>query len=379
MLFVIDSSLADALQDHSKPDDSVIDALSNIALARRQGKHLVFGDRRTLEICAESSWLSDRARRVYTHLHNNVPQMKTYADNLVRRVEVLAEDGILESSGEPERTVIRLSASYLSDFSVLDAAVLLCENQRDTAFYEQLAQVYLHWSKLGHLRLRHDPRGGGGQTTSDEYQSVRSATNRLCLCILDSDRRIPDGPLGGTPRAAQRVHASATQPLCELFILDARTVENLIPTIIYQETVWDDSNRMDGVLVLEHLESSKFADARRYLDIKGGLKLGEIMHAPANSAFRQYWEPVARALHSKAHSVDAQCWSTPKCSSTTDCSCILCRGLGESILEHVIHFLQSKSNQKKAEMVRGSLELEWQSIGELVVAWCCGSSRLIAV
>ena len=376
MLFVIDSSLADPLERDSRPNDAVIDAASNLALARREGKHLLFAERRTLRACAESQWLSERVRGVYRHLLDNLPQMKTYLDNLARRVEVFATDGIFECASQSGCTVIRVSASLLRDFSVLEKSIMLCENLTDTRFYRQLAETYCHWSRLGNPMLRYEPRLGGGQTTSETYESVRSSRSRLCLCIVDSDRTTPSGSLGSTAQAAEDVHTCGVQPLCELIVLNARAVENIIPTRMYQEAVWGDNNRMAGVLFLEDLESSDSAEARLYLDVKGGLRLGEILHAPEESAFRRYWEPVARRAQATARSVDTDCWADPKCNSRRQCRCVVAPGMGVSILEHVADFLDSKSTHKKAQLVDEPLREEWESIGEVIVAWCCGSSPL---
>jgi hypothetical protein len=379
MLFVIDSSLADPLRGPSRPSDALIDAVSNLALARREGKHVVFADRRTLTACVKSPWLSDRTRRVYDHLLNNLPQMKAYLDNLARRVEIVASDGVFELTTARQCRVIRVSASLLRDFSMFDASVLVCENLTDTRFYVHVAKACLHWWKLGNLILRYDPRGGGGQTTSDAYESVRSSRSRLCLCIVESDRTTPNDGLGRTALAAQEVDSSGVQPLCELVVLTARAVENIIPTRVYEEAVWGDTNRMAAVLVLERLELGQFAEARLHLDLKGGLRLGEILHAAHESAFRRYWEPVARGLQGAAHSVDRRCWSNPDCSVPDECHCIVAPGMGDTILEHVADFLDRKSNCKKAEMISGALKPEWERVGLIVVAWCCGASRLSAV
>lgn len=279
----------------------------------------------------------------------------------------------------PNCRVIRLSASYLADPSLIDKAVLLCENLTDTHLYMHPSEAYLHWSNIGHITLRYDPRLGGGQTTSNVYESIRCASNRLCLCIVESDRKTPNDDLGGTARAARAVHCRGNQPLCELLILEERAVENIIPTVMFQNALSSDNSRMLGVLFLENLESTAFAGARAYLDMKHGLKLGEIMHAPRNSHFVNYWMPVARALRGKAATVDPRCWATPRCDTSTDCCCALAPGLGESILEDVCEFLVCKSSAKKAEMVPNHLRPRWETIGQLVVAWCCGSLPMRAL
>jgi len=379
MLFFIDKSVADALVEDGKPEEHLVAAVHNLAQARRLGKHFVMADRETLATLGQSRWLHPRDRGVYVHLYNTLPQMGTYLNNLVRRVEVVAAEGVFESNGEQNRRVVKLSATHFDDFSIVDKAIFLCENLNEVRFYQQLTRAYLFWSGLGQVRICCDPRGGGGDTTADAYEAIRSPRNQLCLCIVDSDRTTPSDSIGNTALRVKRIDDADDQPLCELTILDVRETENLVSRTIYQETVWGDPNRMEGVLFLESLESSTYPHARRYLDMKRGLKLGEIVHAPPNSAFYKYWRPIVRDLQNEAHAICDACWSDPDCTCKQDCHCIVAPGLGDGILEDVTDYLERQSSQKVAEMVPELLKDEWENLGELITAWFCGSPRMVAV
>lgn len=379
MLLVLDRSIGDVLASTAEPDNDIIGALENIANARREGKHLVFAERATLDVVKGSKWLSDQARRVYGRIHSDLPQLGVYRRELKCRLEVVADTGICQVEEQSGCRVMKVSATYLRDFSMVDEAVFLCENLVDTKFYRQVAKAYLFWSRLGRLVLRPDPRGGGGQNTADEYESIRERRNRLCLCVLDSDRRVPCDGIGQTARAAKHVDEDGCQPLCELVILDVREAENLIPTVVFQETVAEDPNRLAGVFFLEKIESHGFVEARKYLDIKKGMKLFEIVGLSEESPFYQFWHPMAKTVACRTPGMRAECWSLPECDDRQSCRCVIAQGLGEGIMDDATAFMGRQSPQKVSEMVCKSLRSEWEEIGEIVVSWFCGSQAMYAL
>ncbi len=371
MLFVIDKSIANALENGSKSQDDVVLAVQSIADAYRKGYHLIFAERKTLKILKECSLLSDTTRRLYAKAHQRFPQTGEYRKKFVRRVEVIATEGTFELSEEGECKVIRLSANYISNSSIASETVFLSENQSDVSFYKKLAQAYMSWSDLGKIHIRCEPRGGGGQTTVNEYESVQNPKNRLCLCIVDSDRKIPSGSIGDTAKAVKKID-DVNQPLCELVILNVRKIENMIPTSMYREAAIGDVNWMEGVSFLEKLESSNVSDARKYLDIKKGLKLGDILHVSPDSPVSKYWLRVLKILK-----ISDKCLANEACTDKKSCTCIVAHSLG--ILDAVIKVIQQKSGNEVAGMVCALLKPEWETIGEIITAWCCGSPRLSVI
>ena len=378
MLFVIDKSLIDALKLDNNDKADIVDALENIARARREGKHLIFASRNNLKVLKEYPLLSDTARRVFNKLYNQLPQMDVYRQHFIRRVEIVAED-VFEIFSEGNHKVIRISAKNLRDFSFVMDSVLLAENQDDIKFYKKLTQTYLHWSGLGHIKISCESRGGGGQNTVNEFKEIIDQKNRLCLCIVDSDRKFPNSNLGSTASSVQKIVDENQSPLAELFILDQRELENILPTRLLEETVNNDPNRMNGVLFLEELEKSNFSDARHYLDIKKGLKLGKVLNQPNGSLFANYWTQVANCMQNKAFNISQKCRTNHNCHDETGCTCIVAVGLGDSILTDVITTLERNSSQKIGEMVREPLKTTWGHIGEILIAWCCGGSRLVTI
>jgi predicted NBD/HSP70 family sugar kinase len=64
-----------------------------------------------------------------------------------------------------------------------------------------------------------------------------------------------------------------------------------------------------------------------------------------------------------------------------NCDCIITTGLGENILKAVVELIEKPTKdkltkQKIAEMVDQLLKPEWEHIGEIIVAWSCGTLKM---
>lgn len=64
-----------------------------------------------------------------------------------------------------------------------------------------------------------------------------------------------------------------------------------------------------------------------------------------------------------------------------NCDCIITTGLGENILKAVVELIEKPTKdkltkQKIAEMVDQLLKAEWEHLGEIIVAWSCGTLKM---
>ncbi len=160
-----------------------------------------------------------------------------------------------------------------------------------------------------------------------------------------------------------------------------REIENLIPTQLYSLVSSGDINRMPSVHFLEQLEKTSLAEARKYLDIKNGLKLNEILEASKNSPFSKDWMNWLKNVSALDIAIKKTCLKNKACLKGKNCDCIITTGLGDKILEAVIKVIETPTKdqptqQKIVEMVDPLLKAEWEAIGEMITAWCCGTSRI---
>ncbi len=382
MLFVIDESLANALDGESgSVKNSAIEAISLIAQAHREGNHLIYAERITLDkIMSYSSLFGPRTVRIYEKILDNLPTQRSYFNAISRYIEVVADANVLEVRDEriKERCikVIRLSSSYIR-IPLVSKTKILGENETDIKFYEKIAQTYLSWNRLGNIKLSYLSHGGGGDTTATAYKTIQETKEQLCLCIADSDREFPDDKEGVTAKKLIDIDVKFQSPLCKLLILDVREIENLIPISIYKKAVCHKEQK-ETITILEKLESStipNIRNARKYLDIKKGLKLWRFFHASSSKEFLAYWKSVLVEL--KIQFVCTLPTSEEQCNGDKDkCQCIAINGLGSQILGEVIKALAEKIKRREEIVVCKSLEEEWKNIGEMIISWCCGSPHI---
>ncbi len=376
MLLVLHDSLANALDLNT-----VLEALEMIALARREGKHLVFAKRDVLKSLLNCSALSKRTRQVYSKIYAQLAEMQVYLQTFTRRVEVIALDTGLSSRLEKHCKVISVPARYFCDSALIQKTVLLTENLDDATLYQTITQIYLKWNKLKGIAILFEAYAGGGSTTEKAYQLIQDKQERFCLCLLDSDKKSPNSPLGNTAKDVKKIE-NTNQPLCEYFIVGVREIENLIPTQLYSTVSSGDVNRMPCVHFLEQLEKTSIAEARKYLDIKNGLKLNEILQASKNSPFSKDWMNWLNNVSSlNIKYIKKTCLKNKACLKGKNCDCIITTGLGDKILEAVIKVIETPTKdqptqQKIVEMVDPLLKAEWEPIGEMITAWCCRTSRI---
>ncbi len=378
MLFVINSSVCDALDFTTTPNEKLVEGIENIARARRLGKHQVVARLDVLEKLSRSEHLSVQVQAIYRHLHNRYSTLGALQQGLNRRVEVVGDDGVPGILVSHDNRVVQIPASFFADFSRVSEVIFLCENQTDVCFYLKLARIFLTWSGLGNLSIDCEGRGAGGSTLAVEYETICKENRRFCVCISDSDRKYPGHDGGDTARALLLVDTKYRTTTKELRILDAREAENLVPTELIREAIQDDPNRMPGVFFLERLLASSTPEAYHYWDMKMGLKLGDVLNA-SRSPFCRYWLTIADELRNHLTEVDWDCWNSLRCGNASQCSCRIGRGVGQGILGDVIDFLEHNTRQKAAESIQATFRSRWSELGLVLVSWLCASEPIRAL
>ncbi|MCP4105818.1 MAG: hypothetical protein GY749_09820 [Desulfobacteraceae bacterium] len=372
MFFVLDNSLAENLDD-----ENVITALEYIALGRREGKHLIFSDMKTMKAFATCTSLTPKACRTYQKILTRLPSKKNSLNTLIRQVRIVSEDiGIMwRKIGTGKE--IRVSARLIDDSCFIQPAILLCEHENDCELYRKIAEASMKWSNKGKVTVRYEKRGGGGSTTADPiYKNIQKECKRFCLCLCDSDWKYPGGPLGDTAKVLKRTD-KPDEGLCECKVIEVREIENLIPTAMFSKV--SNPDRIKCIEFLEQLEKSPIAEARKFIDLKNGLKGKEYYDCYDHNS--GYWSNLLNTVRSVQSSdgLINECRDNQTCKSPKNCTCSITRGLGEKISEAVVKMLEEESGLKVSEMVDDALKPYWQEYGELVVAWCCGDMPMVSM
>ena len=371
MLISIHSSVVDDGHENTWDDETVV-ALDNLATAHREGKHLVIADRKTSKKIARCSRLSENKRNVYKHLSNQATQnFRSYPSVVKRYIEVnpCLEPQVVENSGQQ---IIKVPPRFFNDSESVQKTILLGENLEDAVFYETIAKVYLRWKRIN-AQIECDRRGGGGNTISREYINIQKLNKRFCLCIVDSDKIAPNGNLGST---ASRLRNS-DDPTCiktQIFILDCRESENLIPNSILSKLYPGNQEKLEALNIIESIS----LEVRYFLDIKRGTYLNRIIDE-RNSQIKNFWSAKIPQILNISDRINNSCQTNWQCSSNSgECQCKISLGFGDKTLSKTVEYLNDNTPNEIARIVDRSMRSEWEQIGQVVMDWCIAESPIRA-
>ncbi|PDW04710.1 hypothetical protein [Candidatus Viridilinea mediisalina] len=370
MLIVLDPSLIDLIRSSPAIHLDAVSALENIAQARRAGKNLVFADHDTLAFLKSYQEISAPARDVFANLYRRRPQSKSLLDGMAWHVRVVAGVDELRIIRDGNN-IISVSFQYFADNPVLSSKItLLTENSLDGKVFEQIARYYLYSKSLGHVRLAYDPHGGGGQTTGDEFANIQQAKDRLCLCIVDSDRQIPNGSLGSTAKYLLDKRDS-TLPFCHIHVLPVRELENIMPIELYRRLADKDVNRRDMFNNLKKMRELGLIDAIKYIDVKKGMRLFDLRCKNQNDSKYKFWSHIFSSLE-----LQIECYSNKICEKREHCECTVIAGMGDKTLEVTLKALEQIRDADLKELMEDYCQAYWDELGSLFVSWCCVGSRM---
>jgi hypothetical protein len=284
-------------------------------------------------------------------------------------VKPCLEPQVVEKSGQK---IIEVPPRFFNDSESIQKTILLCENLDDAVFYETIAKVYLRWKRIN-AQIKCDRRGGGGSTISSEYINIQKLNERFCLCIVDSDKIAPNGNLGST---ASRLRNS-DDPTCiktQIFILDCRESENLIPNSILSKLYPGKQEKLEALNIIKSIS----LEVRCFLDIKEGTYLNKIL-GEKTTEIKDFWSDQIPQILNISDRINNSCQANWQCSSNSGkCQCQISLGLGDKTLSKTVEYLKDNSLNEIAIIVDRSMRSDWEKIGEVVINWCIAESPIRA-
>jgi hypothetical protein len=241
----------------------------------------------------------------------------------------------------------------------------------DSEFYKIIVNNYLLSSDLSKIKVDYDPMNGGGQNTHKSFSQIQKTQNRLCLCLLDNDKKAPGLDIGSTAKSVKKVD-DTSNPFCSLFIIDAREIENLIPTLMYKEIFNTNTEKLNAIEFLEKLDNAGLTTVRKHIDIKEGLNVKKVLKEEPQTLFRIFWTDFAKEFY--PNDIFKECISCETCIKSSDCISCVTPGFGKNILVKAIANYKDKD---VSHLISDDLKLEWDRIGRTITAWCCASYRIV--
>ena len=379
MLFVIDDSIVDKLM--SSPSNETIRALNNVAMARRMGIHLIYAEPSVFEYLKDCELLELDSRKIFSKLFSKYPEIKVYKDKLKRCIELVADDNIMHPELADGKKIIRVSINIFENYGLLTEFILLSENLDDCSIYKLIGNIYLYWFGLTKLQVRCFDMLGGGNTTADQYKSIQRSRNRLLLCIVDSDKKCPASTGGDTFLKLRRLH-NPDELLCEYLTVDVHEIENIIPISLYREASKHDVNILNGLTFLEKIEEQGDFQCLMCFDYKNGIRISNLVEGRKSKTYIEYWYNIINSFglidcnDIKQIGIFNQLDSNEQKKADR----VIIKGLGTNVLNTILQkVLTDIEFDEVSEKIPDYLKRQWIDIGELVVAWGCGTDKMVAV
>ena len=306
MLVELDQEIQGLLSG-SGGTDSAIEAIENLATARREGKHLIVGKATTLHSLSNWNKLSDRCRGTLRQAASRAAEEMGLARNLALKVVVRSSVTAPSVSGTQDRRVITLPITFFSDTRSIQPTRILVENLVDANLYIMLGKYYGQISGLQGILVMLEPLHGGGSTTASVYANEQRTPKGFCICIVDSDREGPSGSLGSTARAVQK-EEDEEKPYTAIHITDLRTAENLIPYRVLEEIGYNNipgksgpmPNRQKVANLIKRLARSSSPELRLWIPLKlsGPLLFKKIVSIAKSQGIESEWSKWAEIVGS---------------------------------------------------------------------------------
>lgn len=275
MLIKLDKSVLNGLETNNYK--VIKKGLELIAIAVEEGKHFVIAEREVLIKIIDSPRINEEAKYIYSQLlkkYSSIAAIVDYVTTYILVVDQKQAKVCTQSRDIQGKPIYQVSISYFDKTEKISRLNLVCENIEDCVFYERLANKYIEEKAYG-IGINIEKVPGGGSST---YQSYENSLNekKPSLVILDSDKKAYNDKLGSTANQALRVYSKYSKNhLTDLYVLEVREKENLIPPSIY--SLCNKSKHYKQLDVLEAIYNNPDSNEEyKYLDIKDGISYYEL-------------------------------------------------------------------------------------------------------
>ncbi|RZG70190.1 hypothetical protein [Acinetobacter junii] len=240
------------------------------------------------------------------------------------------------------------------DIGVVD---FISEDYNDADYIDQAMRCYQILNKnLRNFSLKYNKINGGGANTPNVYDYHLGKKDNIVICLCDSDKYSPKGPLGTNAKECQKKNSSDS--ISYFFMTNGREIENDIPFILIKKTFSNDPNTLKKINSLPLYKYNICNMILKYSDLKKGVPLSWIEKLPKTSENEKYWKHCSRIIIENS-------WYNVENEKT-----IVIPNVAERLLKNVTLFLKNKSDEDLESLLNSYLEssndefIDFLSLGE---------------
>lgn len=360
--------ISESLVTHAeRGEDLAMQILQNLSQCQLKAYHVVWAKRNLLRRIVNLDGLSAIDKRVYSSILSSWATSAAEIHKIDYHILITYDQST--QRGNPSIVNPNEVPHFNYDFKVN----MLVENILDADLYKYIGKFYLRQNSFTNISIAFESIPGGGSCTAQKYQDYIDNKEMFCVCLLDGDKKYSVAltgirgvtvPYGETYKKVKRIDemylpfncvCNGTEDVCE--------VENLIPVSFYTSDV-----RYEQADIVQKGISIDLS----YYDLKRGL-LQKRLTQPCISA---YWETVFSAYPDIIDIIQFcedfrnNCENSSEYSKSCGEQAIL-RGFGDDLLKHTLDNHAAELEEVTPAELTDSQRSEWNSIGKLIVEWCC--------
>jgi hypothetical protein len=379
MLFCLDESILKVLKD-----ERVKDALSNLAMARKKGKHLIYGTREVLDALGQSVELDKRQKDVFIKLSSKSSKLKAYLNEFDRRVELVGNNDIISKYIDGNgKQVIQVPIHLLEELNLVTESMLILEDINDYKMYKYIAEYVLYRRNLTDVKFSFNIIPGSGGGIKKVFEEKIQGNKNLVISIADTDKICPDQGLHDTIRPLVKFHKSIKDTcLGEVFYSEYHEVENLVPQFCYEQLVGLTKNEIESYLEVAttSTKTNKLGipidwrtfqlniyrvnreDVFKYFDYKEGIRLTNFrcIHG------EKFWSKLLSDLGSD-FSISNFAIIDKENKNTK-----IINGFNDKVLNNTFEILSETDLSVLDKLLTQELQYLWTCIGNFLLDWGCG-------
>lgn len=380
MLFCLDESILSVTND-----EKVKDALANLAMARKKGKHLIFAEKFVLEKLSNDHNLNERDRIIFKKLFQRSYKLKNYLNIFDIRVELISQENVIEKYNDSDgKEVIKLSIQYLEDPDLVSETMLLLEDENDYKLYGYIADYLLYQKLLTDIKVKFNLIPGAGSRIGDIFVEKAQTEQFFVLCIADTDKKSPHEKMGNTIKTLLKKYNKIKRKcLGKVYYGEYHEVENLIPPKIYEEYLgicYDEKQKyLESAQTCENKEKENIPlkwkefdfqicylnklDSFKYFDYKRGITVSNFK----NINGEKYWNSITARMNLNFDS------NRYKPINEDNENIIVIEGFNNKIFDSVIDILKMTNIDEVKYIIMDEMKSDWEKVGKILISWgCCG-------
>ncbi|MFZ5354691.1 MAG: hypothetical protein ACOZCL_18470, partial [Bacillota bacterium] len=363
-------------------------ALNNIAIAYREGYHIIIASLEVLELLNKLEILDKSSRSIYNNLLSKFTFLESYEQCFTCCIIISSNECRFERNENNSKIVYQVPLVYFQNLSVLHPCILLAEDISDCEFYFKMGIKFL--KEMNHymnVKLQFDWCNGGGYN-SYKWLKYHVESERVVLSIADNDKSYPEDRIGETLHELKKVFlANKNSSIIDLYELEVREKENLISPSIYM--LCSNITSKDTIDKLAKIElHDKHQEKLRYLDIKDGIIAKKLKNcSQLKSYYSELFTDISDLISCTIEEIDLQ-----------DDDTILMNGIGNSLnafvkdvlddgleskllevknrpniskeyIENIESKIKTKSNL--VSFIPSYIKSDWESLCKKIISWGC--------